>query len=77
MELVRDGGMVIIPQSTYDYLSYKREGAEELMAIKGLTVEIPRMGCVPAVCGTRPADISYSITQAAALNTIRKLKLNI
>lgn len=53
MGLVRDGGMVIIPQTTYDYLSYKREGAEELMTIKGLTVEAPRMGCVPAVCGTR------------------------
>lgn len=55
MELVKDGGMVIVPQSTYDYLSYKRDGAEELMAIKGLTVEAPRMGCVRAVCGTRGA----------------------
>lgn len=63
MEPVRDDGMVIVPQSTYDYLSYKCEGAEELMAIKGLMVEAPRMGCVKAACGTRSADISYAITR--------------
>ncbi|MBR5407922.1 MAG: ATP-grasp domain-containing protein [Lachnospiraceae bacterium] len=41
MELVKDGGKVIIPRETYRYLSYEREGAEELMLIKGLTLEAP------------------------------------
>lgn len=41
MDLVRCGGKVIIPMETYKYLSYEREGAEELMLIKGLTLEAP------------------------------------
>ena len=41
MDKVRNGGKVIIPSNTYNYLSYGREGAEELMLIKGLTLEAP------------------------------------
>jgi len=38
MELVREGGRVIVPESTYEFISYGREGMEELMNIKGLIV---------------------------------------
>lgn len=41
MDMVKTGGKVIIPQSTYEYLSYKREGAELLMRIKNLSIQAP------------------------------------
>ena len=47
IDKVKNGGRVIIPQSTYEYLSYKKEGAELLMRIKGLVIQAPFMG----VCG--------------------------
>lgn len=52
MELARQGGKVIIPGTTYRYLSYGREGAEELMLVKGLTVEAPAAGSIERVTGT-------------------------
>ena len=52
MDLVRQGGKVIIPKNTYRYLSYEREGAEDLMLIKGLTLEAPQPGKTEAVTGT-------------------------
>lgn len=55
MDLVREGGRVIIPQSTYRYLSYEREGAEELMLVKGLTIEAPAGSYADCVVGTRGA----------------------
>ncbi|MBO4336982.1 MAG: hypothetical protein J5842_02815, partial [Lachnospiraceae bacterium] len=44
MDKVKPGGRVIIPKSTYEYLSYKREGAELLMRIKGLAIQAPPAG---------------------------------
>ena len=41
MDKVKPGGRVIIPGSTYDYMSYQREGAEMLMEIKGLEICAP------------------------------------
>lgn len=52
MDLVRQGGKVIIPSTTYRYLSYERQGAEELMLVKGLTVEAPAAGTIERVVGT-------------------------
>ena len=52
MDLVRQGGKVIIPKNTYRYLSYEREGAEDLMLIKGLTLEAPQPGKTEVVTGT-------------------------
>ncbi|MBR5338038.1 MAG: ATP-grasp domain-containing protein [Lachnospiraceae bacterium] len=52
MDLARQGGKVIIPKSTYSYLSYGREGAESLMYIKGLMVEVPVTGDDRWVAGT-------------------------
>jgi hypothetical protein len=39
MDRVKPGGRVIIPQSTYEYLSYKQAGAELLMRIKNLEIQ--------------------------------------
>jgi len=39
-DLARQGGRVIVPKSSYDYLSYGRRGVEQLMTVKGLTVEL-------------------------------------
>lgn len=44
MDKAREGGRVIIPESTFRYISYGREGAEELMRVKGLRVQPPRQG---------------------------------
>lgn len=41
MDKVKPGGKVIIPQSTYEYLSYKKDGAELLMRVKGLAIQAP------------------------------------
>ena len=41
MDRVKPGGRVIIPQSAYEYLSYKTDGAELLMRIKGLEIQAP------------------------------------
>ncbi len=56
MEKARRGGRVIIPESTYRYISYGREGAEVLMTVKGLTVEAPRAGETGYVAGTNTRD---------------------
>ncbi|MCR4923752.1 MAG: ATP-grasp domain-containing protein [Lachnospiraceae bacterium] len=53
MELVREGGRVIVPESTYDFISYGRQGMEELMNIKGLIVEPTNKNCTGLVIGTR------------------------
>ena len=53
MELVREGGRVIIPRSTYRYLSYGRQGAEQLMLVKGLTLEHVSASQTDAVIGVR------------------------
>ncbi|MBR4573574.1 MAG: ATP-grasp domain-containing protein [Lachnospiraceae bacterium] len=52
MDKVRQGGRVIIPKCTYEYLSYGRKGAEELMAIKGLVLEAPSPYMENCVVGT-------------------------
>ena len=52
MDLVREGGKVIIPESTYRYKSYGREGAEVLMAVKGLTLEAYSPGSIRKLVGT-------------------------
>lgn len=44
MDKAREGGRVIIPESTFRYISYGREGAEELMRVKGLRVQPSRQG---------------------------------
>ncbi|MBQ7266083.1 MAG: ATP-grasp domain-containing protein [Firmicutes bacterium] len=53
MDKVKNGGRVIIPQSTYEYLSYKREGAELLMRIKHLTIQVPFSGLNGYVIGVK------------------------
>ncbi|MCR5747941.1 MAG: ATP-grasp domain-containing protein [Lachnospiraceae bacterium] len=53
MEFVREGGRVIVPESTYDFISYGRHGMEELMNIKGLVVEPVNKNCAGKVIGTR------------------------
>lgn len=52
MSLVRRGGKVIIPEFSYRYLSYEREGAEMLMRIVGLTLEAFVPGKTRRVTGT-------------------------
>ncbi len=53
MDLVKPGGRVIIPDSTYNYLSYQEKGAEELMLIKGLTIRDCDMSSRNYVIGIR------------------------
>ena len=53
MDKVKPGGRVIIPQNTYEYLSYKREGAELLMRIKQLTIQTPPAGLYNYVIGLK------------------------
>ena len=53
MDLVKPGGRVIIPRSTYEYLSYKREGAELLMRIMGLAIQPPLAGVRGYVVGRK------------------------
>ena len=58
MELVREGGRVIIPRSTYRYLSYGRQGAEQLMLVKGLALEHISSSQADAVIGVRQREKS-------------------
>ena len=58
MELVREGGRVIIPRSTYRYLSYGRQGAEQLMLVKGLALEHISASQTDAVIGVRQREKS-------------------
>ncbi len=53
MERVREGGRVIIPKSTYDFISYGRQGTEELINVKGFIVELSKTGYIGKVVGTR------------------------
>ena len=53
IDKVKPGGKVIIPHNTYEYLSYKKEGAELLLNIKGLRIEEPSMGIKGYVIGSR------------------------
>ena len=53
IDKVRPGGRVIIPRSTYEYLSYTKEGAELLLQIKGLHIEQPLMRREGYVIGIR------------------------
>ena len=53
MDKINPGGRVIIPQNTYEYLSYKREGAELLMRIKQLTLQAPLVGIYNYVIGLK------------------------
>lgn len=39
MNLVRPGGTVLIPKNTWKYLSYNREGAEQMLVIKGFSIQ--------------------------------------
>lgn len=54
IDKVKPGGTVIIPDNTYEYLTYKEEGAKLLLKIKGLeadTVEISGRKYVVGVSG--------------------------
>ena len=51
IDLVKPGGRVIIPEETYDYLSYKKAGAELMMRIKGLRITAPHYGLYGYVIG--------------------------
>ena len=53
IDKVKPGGRVIIPSSTYEYLSYKREGAELLLEVKGLSIEPPVQGINDYVIGLK------------------------
>ncbi|MCR4611872.1 MAG: ATP-grasp domain-containing protein [Lachnospiraceae bacterium] len=44
IDKVKSNGIVIIPHTTYEYLSYKKEGAEVLMRVKGLEIQAPIEG---------------------------------
>lgn len=41
LNLVRPGGKVLIPENAWKYFSYNRHGAEEILIIKGFTIEPP------------------------------------
>ena len=51
IDKVKPGGRVIIPESSYEYLSYKKEGAELLMEIKGLELVAPGVNLADYVIG--------------------------
>ena len=53
MKLVKEGGRVIIPESTYQYLTYTRNGAETLLRVLRFRIEAPKPDCVKYVIGTR------------------------
>ena len=53
MDMVKEGGKVIIPFDTYQYVSYGREGAELLLYILQFALEIPDQGDSLDVVGTR------------------------
>ena len=52
LRLVRPGGKVLIPKDVWKYISYNREGAEELLIIMGFTIEPPLPGQYDMVVGT-------------------------
>ena len=52
ISLVRPNGRILIPKSTWKYLSYNRAGAEELLLIKGFVLEPPLPGYSDMVIGT-------------------------
>jgi hypothetical protein len=56
MELVREGGKVVIPRSTYRYLAYGRKGAEQLLLVKGLELIHDSAACTDAVIAVRPRE---------------------
>ena len=53
MKLVKENGRVIIPESTYQYLTYARNGAEALLQVLRYRIEAPKPDCVKYVIGTR------------------------
>ena len=53
MDKVKPGGRVIIPYSAYEYYPYKREGAELLLRIRGLTIQVPPAGLCDYVIGLK------------------------
>ena len=53
MDLVKNGGRVIIPENTYRYLSYGREGAEELLRVKGFHLVSPASETCGIVIGVK------------------------
>ena len=55
MKLVKENGRVIIPESTYQYLTYARSGAEALLQVLRYRIEAPKPDCVKYVIGTRKA----------------------
>jgi len=52
MDKVKEGGKVIIPSGTYNYLSYGKRGAELLLYIKRYLIEPPCPGKSDEVVGT-------------------------
>ena len=52
LRLVKPGGKVLIPKDVWKYISYNREGAEELLIIMGFTIEPPLPGQYDMVVGT-------------------------
>ena len=53
MNLVREGGRVIIPPETYQYFSYGREGAEFMLSICRFMIELPHQNDAGDVVGTK------------------------
>ena len=56
MELVREGGRVVIPRSTYRYLAYGRKGAEQLLLVKGLELQHTSAAPTDSVIAVRPRE---------------------
>lgn len=52
MTYVKPGGKVIVPQGTWHYISYQREGTEVLLRVKGFIIEAPVAGRFGEVIGT-------------------------
>lgn len=52
LSLVRPKGRVLIPKQTWQYLSYNREGAEEILVIKDFLIEPPLPEHPDMVIGT-------------------------
>lgn len=52
ISLTRPNGKVLIPADVWKYLSYKREGAEEILMIKGFIIEPPMTGQSDTIVGT-------------------------
>ena len=56
MELVREGGRVVIPRGTYRHLPYGRKGAEQLLLVKGLDLRHDSAAHTDAVIAVRPRE---------------------